>query len=65
MKKISGVLLIIFAIALFAVIIFRVWGINLISWQDILRSSVTVLLLVVLVIVVIIVYFLFLKNQDK
>jgi hypothetical protein len=65
MKKISGVLLIIFAIALFVAIICLVWGIKLISWQDLVRSGVTVLLLIVLVIIVIVLYFLFFKKWDK
>jgi hypothetical protein len=65
MKKFFGVLLILFTIALFAVVICHIWGITLISWQDIFRSSLTLVLLIVLVIAITALYFLFLKKWKK
>ncbi|MDR0793328.1 MAG: hypothetical protein LBE82_08455 [Chitinophagaceae bacterium] len=65
MKKFFGVLFILFTIALFAVVICHIWGISLISWQDILRSSATLVLLAVLVVVISIMYFLFFKKWNK
>ena len=65
MKKTLGIIILLCTIALFAIIICRIWGIYLFSWQDIVRSGVTLLLLVILIIVIATIYFLFLRKQDK
>jgi len=63
MKKIVGILILLLSIAFIGIIILRVWGITIVSLDNILRSGYTLLLLGALVVILIIVYGAFLKND--
>nr|WP_199158787.1 hypothetical protein [Pedobacter sp. ASV2] len=64
MKKIIGILITLLVIAFAAIIILRVWGISIISLDNILKSSLTLILLTVLIVVLLIAYGFFFRNQS-
>ena len=65
MKKIIWVAIILLSVALIGVIILRIWNIEIISFENLLKSSVTLLLLGVANLLLIIVYSFVLKNNNQ
>ncbi|MCH5718477.1 hypothetical protein [Niabella hibiscisoli] len=65
MKKIIGLLIVLCSIALIGIIVLRIWGIELVSTGDVLRSGATLVLLAVLTIILVIVYGVFFRDPKK
>lgn len=65
MKKFIGALIVLLSIALIGILILRIWGIYIVSIDQIVKSGYTLLLLGALIVVLIIVYGAFFKNQSK
>lgn len=65
MKKIIGLLIILCSISLIGIIILRIWGIELVSTGDVLRSGATLALLAVLIIILVIVYGIFFRDPKN
>lgn len=65
MKKLIGTLIILLNIALIGILILRIWGIYIVSIDEIVKSGYTLLLLGALIVILIIVYGAFFKNNSK
>jgi len=65
MKRIVGVIILLLSLAFIAIIILRIWGIRIISLQDIIRSSATLIAIGVAIVILVIVYGGFLKNKES
>ncbi len=65
MKKIIGLLIVLCSVSLIGIIILRVWGIEIVSTADVLRSGATLALLAVLTIILVIVYGVFFRDSKK
>ncbi|SOD11173.1 hypothetical protein [Pedobacter xixiisoli] len=65
MKKVIGMLILLLSIAFIGILILKVWGINIVSLDSILKSGYTLLLLGALIVVLILVYGAFLKNDGS
>jgi len=65
MKRIIGALLILLSIALIAILILRIWDIEIVSLSDIVKSSATLLLLGIAIVILIIVYGALLRNNKR
>ncbi|RZL62365.1 MAG: hypothetical protein EOO93_09085 [Pedobacter sp.] len=63
MKKIIGILILLLSVAFIGILILKVWGINIVSLDNILKSGYTLLLLGALIVVLILVYGAFLKGD--
>lgn len=65
MKKVIGALIVLLSISLIGILILRIWGIYIVSIDEIVKSGYTLLLLGGLLIVLIISYGAFFKNNSK
>lgn len=65
MKKIIGTLLVICSTALIAIIVMRIWGLEVVSTTTILKSGATLGSLAALCIILIIFYGLFFRDHKK
>lgn len=65
MKKVIGALIVLLSISLIGILILRIWGIYIVSIDEIVKSGYTLLLLGSLLIVLIISYGAFFKNNSK
>ena len=65
MKKIIGIVITLLSIALIGVIILRIWNIEIISIENIIKSSATLLLLGLAIVILIIIYSTLLKNNNQ
>ncbi|MNK04786.1 hypothetical protein D3C87_226590 [compost metagenome] len=65
MKKLIGALIVLLSIALIGILILRIWGVYIVSIDEIVKSGYTLLLLGALIIVLIIAYGAFFKNNSK
>lgn len=65
MKKLIGTLIILLSISLIGILILRVWGIYMVSIDEIIKSGYTLLLLGGLIVILIIIYGVFFKNNNK
>lgn len=65
MKKLVGLVIVLLSIAFFTLLILRIWGVSVVSWQNIVRSGATFVLLGALIVILIIIYFLFFKKSAK
>ena len=65
MKKLIGGTIVLLCLAFFVLLILRVWGVSIVSWQNIVRSGATFVLLGALIVILIIIYYLFFKKSTK
>lgn len=65
MKKLIGTFVILLSMAFIGILILRIWGIYIVSIDELIKSGYTLLLLGVLIVVLIIIYGAFLKNNSK
>lgn len=65
MKNIIGILITLLSLALMAVIILRIWNIDIVSFDNMLRSSATLILLGLAILILSIVYGTFLRNNKQ
>ncbi|ANF52229.1 hypothetical protein A0O34_17645 [Chryseobacterium glaciei] len=65
MKKIIGIVITLLSIALIGIIILRIWNIEIISLENIIRSSATLILLGLAIVILSIVYGTFLRNNKQ
>lgn len=65
MKKLIGTLIILLSIALIGILILRIWGIYIVSIDEIVKSGYTLLLLGALILILIIAYGALFKNNSK
>ncbi len=65
MKKIIGLLIVLCSVALTSIIILRIWGVEIVSTGDVLRSGATLALVAVLIVVLVIVYGVFFRDPRK
>ena len=65
MKKIIGILITLLSLALIAVIILRIWNIEIVSIHNMLRSTATLILLGLAILILSIVYGTFLRNNKQ
>lgn len=65
MKKIIGIIILLLSLAFIGIIILKVWGITIVSLDDVLKSGYTLLLLGALIVVLIIVYGAFFKGDSS
>ena len=65
MKKLIGALIVLLSISLIGILILRIWGIYIVSIDEIVKSGYTLLLLGGLIVVLIIAYGAFFKNNNK
>ena len=63
MKKTIGVLIAIFIVAFIAILVLRIWGITIVSWQNVLKSSATLALLGIATVSLIIIYYFFFRKR--
>lgn len=64
MKKFIGIVIILLSISLIGVIMLRIWNIEIISIQNVVRSIATLVLLVIAIVILIIVYGTSFRNKD-
>ena len=65
MKKLIGALIVLLGLSLIGILILRIWGIYIVSIDEIVKSGYTLLLLGALIVVLIIAYGAFFKNNSK
>ncbi|MGZ3872529.1 MAG: hypothetical protein ACXVJD_06405 [Mucilaginibacter sp.] len=65
MKRIVGVIILLLSLAFIAIVILRIWAIRIISLQDIIRSSATLVSIGVAIVMLVIVYGGFLKGKES
>lgn len=65
MKKFIGTLIVLLSVLLIGILILRIWGIYIVSIDEIVKSGYTILLLGALIVVLIIVYGAFFKINSK
>jgi len=65
MKKVIGALIVLLSISLIGILILRIWGIYIVSIDEIVKSGYTLLLLGGLLVVLVISYGAFFKNNSK
>ncbi|MCX8524649.1 hypothetical protein OF897_12070 [Chryseobacterium formosus] len=65
MKNIIGILITLLSLALIAVILLRIWNIDIVSFDNMLRSSATLILLGLAILILSIVYSTFLRNNKQ
>lgn len=63
MKKLVGIFIVFLSLAFVAILILRIWGVNIVSLDEIIKSTATLLSIGVLIVVLIIVYGAFLKTD--
>lgn len=63
MKKLIGILIVLLSLSLIGILILRIWGIYIVSIDEIVKSGYTLLLLGALIVVLIIAYGAFFKNN--
>lgn len=65
MKKILGIFITLLSLALIAVIILRIWNNEIVSFNNMIKSSATLILLGLAIVVLSIVYGTFLRNNKQ
>jgi len=65
MKRIVGIILMLLSIALIGILVLRIWDIQVVSLNTVLKSSATLALLSVGIIVIIIIYGALLRNERR
>ena len=65
MKKITGVFIVILVIAFLGILGLRIWNIEVVSLQTIIKSSATLLVLGIAIVVLIISYGFYFKDNSK
>lgn len=65
MKKIIGIVIALLSIALIGIIVLRIWNIEIISLENMIKSSATLILLGLTIVILSIVYGTFLRNNKK
>ena len=65
MKKIIGTLIILLSLSFIGIVILKIWGISIVSINELLMSVYTLLLLGALIVILILVYGLFFRNNSK
>ena len=65
MKKLIGILIVLLSLSLIGILILRIWGIYIVSIDEIVKSGYTLLLLGALIVVLIVAYGAFFKNNSK
>lgn len=63
MKKLIGIFIIFLSLSFIAILILRIWGIYIVSLDNIIKSTATLLSIGVMIVVLIIVYGAFLKDD--
>ncbi|WP_316805957.1 hypothetical protein [Pedobacter agri] len=65
MKKVIGIIIVLLVIAFLGIIGLRIWGVEIVSLQTILKSSATLLILGSSIVILIICYGFYFKNPSK
>ena len=65
MKKLIGIILVLLSLALISIVILRIWDIEIVSLNTIIKSSATLVVLGVALVVLIILYGALLRNNDR
>jgi membrane-anchored glycerophosphoryl diester phosphodiesterase (GDPDase) len=65
MKKLIGTLIVLLSLSFIGILILRIWGIYIVSIDEIVKSGYTLLLLGALIVVLIVAYGAFFKNNSK
>lgn len=65
MKKITGIIVLILSIAFLGILVLRIWGVEIVSPANVLKSSVTLIVLGIAIVVLAIIYGAFFRNQAK
>ncbi|RZJ60136.1 MAG: hypothetical protein EOO45_24800 [Flavobacterium sp.] len=65
MKKAIGFIIILLSLAFIAIAILKIWGIEVVSLNDIIRGSATLILLGVAILILIIAYGAFFRNNSR
>lgn len=65
MKKVIGIIIVLLVIAFLGIIGLRIWGVEIVSLQTILKSSATLLILGSAIVILIICYGFYFKNPSK
>ena len=65
MKKLIGIILVLLSIALISIVILRIWDIEIVSLNTIIKSSATLVVLGVAIVVLIILYGALLRNNNR
>jgi len=65
MKKLIGTFVILLSMAFIGILILRIWGIYIVSINEIVKSGYTLLLLGSLIVILIVAYGTFFKNNSK
>lgn len=65
MKTLIGVLAAIVSLAFITILILRIWDIEIISLQTIIKSSITLVVLGVTVVILLIIYGSFFRNNEQ
>ena len=65
MKRIVGIILLLLSFALIGILVLRIWNIEIVSLNTVLKSSATLALLGVAIIVLIIIYGALLRNGRR
>jgi len=65
MKRIIGFILLLLSIALIAILILRIWNIEVVSLTTVINSTATLLVLGSTIVVLLIIYGTFLRNEPR
>ena len=65
MKKIIGIIIVLLVIAFLGILGLRIWGIEIVSLQTILKSSATLIILGLAIVILIICYGFYFKDPSK
>lgn len=65
MKKITGIVIMLLSTVFIGVIILRIWNIDIVSFDNMIRSTATLILLGLAIVILSIVYSTFLRNSKQ
>ena len=63
MKKLIGIFIVFLSLSFIAILIFRIWGVYIVSLDNIIKSTATLLSIGILLLILIVVYGAFLKSD--
>lgn len=65
MKKLIGFLAAVLTLAFITILVFRIWGVEIISIENLIKSNLTLITLGVAVVILIVIYGFFFKNSQE
>lgn len=63
MKKLVGIFIVLLSVGFITILVLRIWGINIVSLDEIVKSTATLLSIGILIVILIIAYGAFLRTE--